>query len=66
MMVVEERWRGLLWSAAPHVVASSRSTELVTYVPAGTVSVLASNRGLAGTEGLTRDERKLLALAMST
>lgn len=61
-LVVEERGRGLLWSAVPHVVVSSRITELVTYVPAGTVSVLASNRGLAGTEGLARDERKLLAL----
>lgn len=61
-MVVEERWRGLLWSAAPHIVVNSTITELVTYVPAGTVSVLASNRGLAETEGLTRDARKLLAL----
>jgi hypothetical protein len=61
-MVVEERWRGLLWSATPHIVVSSTATDLVSYVPAGTITVLASNRGLSGTEELTRDERKLLAL----
>jgi hypothetical protein len=61
-MVAEERWHGLLWSAVPQIVVSSTSAQLVTYLPAGTVSVLASNRGMPGTEGLSREERKLRAL----
>lgn len=61
-MVAEERWHGLLWSAVPQIVVSSSATELVTYLPTGTISVLASNRGMLGTADLTRDERKMLAL----
>lgn len=61
-MVAEERWHGFLWSAVPQFVVSSTITQLVTYLPAGTVSVLATNRGMPATDGLTRAERKLLAL----
>jgi len=61
-IVVEERWRGHLWSAVPQRVIDANSSELVTFVPAGTTSVTASCRGLAGTEHLTRSERKLNAL----
>lgn len=61
-MTVEERWHDLLWSAVPHRVIASTPTELVTYVPAGTIATRASNRGLPGTENLTRDERKQLSL----
>jgi len=61
-MVAEERWHGYLWSAVPHRVVSSTGSQLVTYLPTGAVSVLATNRDMPGTEDLTRDERKLLAL----
>lgn len=61
-MTVEERWHDLLWSAVPHHVVSSTPAELVTYVPSGTIATRASNRDLPGTEGLSRDERKLLSL----
>ena len=61
-MTVEERWHDLLWSAVPHRVISSSRTELVTYVPTGTIATRASNRGLPGTEHLSRDERKLRSL----
>lgn len=61
-IVVEERWHGRLWSAVPHRVISSNDAELISYVPAGTTSVVASNRGLPGTEGLDRSGRKLRAL----
>lgn len=61
-MTAEERWHDLLWSAVPQRVISSNPAELVTYVPTGTIATRASNRGLPGTENLTRDERKLQAL----
>lgn len=61
-MTAEDRWHGLLWSAVPHRVISSTPDELVTYVPTGAMATMASNRGLPGTEHLTRDERKLQAL----
>lgn len=61
-MTVEERWHGMLWSAVPHRVVRSTVTELITYVPTGTVSARASNRGMPGTNHLTRDDRKMLAL----
>lgn len=63
VIVVEERWRALPWSAEPHRVVASSPEELVTWMPAGTVAVRASNRDLPGTEHLTREQRKLAALA---
>lgn len=35
---------------------------LTGWVPGGTLAVYATNRGMPGTDGLTRDQRKLLAL----
>jgi hypothetical protein len=61
-IVAEERWHDLLWSAVPQRVVQSSATELVSYLPTGTVAVHATNRGLPCAQGLTRDERKLLAL----
>lgn len=61
-VVFEERWHGLLWSAVPHRVVSSGPTELITFVHDGTIATRASNRGMPGTEALTRDERKLRTL----
>jgi hypothetical protein len=61
-IVAEERWHGLLWSAVPQRVVSSTAEELITYLPAGTVGMYATNRLLPEAAGLTRDERKLLAL----
>lgn len=62
-IVVEERWHDLPWSAEPHRVVASSPAELMTWMPAGTVAVRTSNRGLPGTEQLSRDQRKLTALA---
>lgn len=62
-IVVEERWHGLPWSAEPHRVVTSNADELVTWMPTGTVAVRASNRGWPGTEQLSREQRKLAALA---
>ena len=62
-IVVEERWHYLPWSAEPHRVVASSAEELVTWMPAGTVAVRASNRGLPGTQQLSREQRKLAALA---
>ena len=61
-VIAEERWHGDLWSAVPEHVVDSRDDLLVTYVPTGAVATRASNHGLPGTETLSRDERKLLAL----
>lgn len=61
-LVAEDRWHNLLWAAVPQRVISSSHSELITYVPTGAVATRASTRGLPGTENLTRDERKLLAL----
>jgi hypothetical protein len=61
-IVAEERWHGMLWSAVPQRVVRSTPTELATYVPTGAVATRASNRGLPSTEGLSLDQRKLLAL----
>ena len=62
-IVIEERWHDLPWSAEPHRVVTSSADELVTWMPAGAVAVRASNRGLPGTEHLSREQRKLAALA---
>ncbi|HEY9293274.1 MAG TPA: DUF402 domain-containing protein [Microlunatus sp.] len=61
-VVIEERWHGHLWTAVPHRVIHSTPQMLIGWVPAGTRSVYATNRGLPETIGLTRDQRKLLAL----
>lgn len=61
-LVAEDRWHDLLWSAMPQRVISSTPTALVTYAPTGVTAARASNRGLPGTEKLTRDQRKLQAL----
>lgn len=61
-MITEDRWHDLLWAAVPQRTISSTSQELVTYVPTGAVATRASSRGLPGTENMTRDERKMLAL----
>lgn len=42
VIVVEERWRGRLWSAEPHRVISSDPARLLTEVPAGTVGLVAT------------------------
>lgn len=62
VIVGEERWHGLLWSAVPQRVVCSSEQELITHIPDGTVAVHATNRVLRVAAGLTRDERKLLAL----
>ncbi len=61
-IVVEERWKGRLWSAVPQRVVESDSSRLITQVPASTRWVVATNRGLPEAEGLTRDQRKHEAL----
>lgn len=61
-IVVEERWRGRLWSAVPHRVVESEQEMLITQVAAGTRGVFATNRGLPEAAGMTRDERKHEAL----
>jgi hypothetical protein len=61
-IVVEERRHDLPWSAEPHRVVTSSAHELVMWMPAGTVAVRASNRGLPGTEHLSREQRKLWSL----
>lgn len=61
-IVVEERWRGRLWSAVPHRVLASTSESLITSLPRTTRGVFATNRGLPEAEGMTRDQRKHEAL----
>jgi hypothetical protein len=61
-IVEEERWHGLLWSAVPQRVVSSSAEQLVTWTPCGTVATRASNRDFPQAAGLTREDRKLLAL----
>lgn len=57
-VVVRELWRNRLWSAVPHIWVGRD----ITYVPQGTVGAYASNRDLAYTAGMTREERKLAAM----
>ncbi|MGI8868487.1 MAG: DUF402 domain-containing protein [Mycobacteriales bacterium] len=61
VIVVQERWRGQLWSAAPHRVVEC-ADRLVTFLAAGSITVHATNRGLPVAAGMTRSERKLEAL----
>jgi hypothetical protein len=61
-IVATEAWRDRLWSAAPHLVVTSDTDILVTYQPAGAVSIVSSNRDMAYTRGMSRSERKLAAL----
>jgi predicted RNA-binding protein associated with RNAse of E/G family len=65
-VVVEERWHGILWAAVPHRVIQSTPDMMIGWVPAGTLAVHATNRGLPEAEGLTRDQRKMLALKTLT
>jgi protein associated with RNAse G/E len=60
-LVVQERWRGHLWSAVPHLVVTAGETT-VTHVPGGTQATFASSIGVPGRDHLPRSERKLLAL----
>lgn len=61
-IVVTEEWHERLWSASPHRVIESDLDGLVTFQPAGTTSVLSSNRDMVYAEGMSRSERKLAAL----
>ena len=61
-IVVTERWNGLLWSAMPVRVITSDPRELVSWVPTGAVSIVATNRELPDAVGMSRSERKLLAM----
>ena len=61
-LAVTERWHGLLWSAVPGRVIATTSDELAVWVPTGTIGTFATNRGMPATEGLSREQRKLLAL----
>lgn len=61
-IVVTEEWHECLWSASPHRVVGSTRDGLITFQPAGTTSVLSSNRDLAYAENMSRSERKLAAL----
>jgi len=61
-IVVREQWRDRLWSAVPHRVVRSDDETLVSWVPTGAVAVWSSNRDLPPAAGLSREERKLLAL----
>lgn len=65
-IVVEERWRGRLWSAVPHRVLASGPESLITCLPRTTRMVFATNRGLPEAEGMTRDQRKHEALKTGT
>lgn len=57
-VIVREMWRGRLWSAVPHIWVEDD----ITYVPQGTVGAYASNRDLAYSRGMTREQRKLAAM----
>lgn len=61
-IVVREQWRDRLWSAVPHRVVATDEDTVISWVPTGTVSVWSSNRRLPVAAGLTREQRKLLAL----
>jgi protein associated with RNAse G/E len=61
ILVVQERWRGHLWSAVPHVAVAA-GEGYVTYVPSGTAATYASSIGVPGRDHLPRSERKLLAM----
>lgn len=62
VLVVQERWRGHLWSAVPHIVVAATNDTYITHVPGGTGATFASSIGVAGRDHLPRSERKLLAL----
>ena len=61
VIVVQEWWRGHLWSAIPHTMVSDGDYYL-TYLPAGTAGTFASSIRVPGRDHLPRAERKLLAL----
>ncbi|MGW5362740.1 DUF402 domain-containing protein [Actinopolymorpha pittospori] len=61
-LVVQEYWRGHLWSAVPHVLVVAEADQYVTYLPAGAAATYASSVGIPGRDHLSRAERKLLAM----
>lgn len=63
MLVLEEHWRGRLWSAIPHRYVGGDATTVITHVPYGTTGTLASSRGLPAASGLTTGAGKLRTLA---
>lgn len=62
-ILITERWHGHLWSAQPHRYVKGAATEHITYSAIGSDWAGATNRGLPEVEGLTREQRKLEALA---
>lgn len=62
-LLITEQWHGHLWSAQPHRYVSGSATEHITYVPSGTNWACATNRDMPEAAGLTREQRKLEALA---
>jgi len=60
-IVVREVWRDRLWSAVPHIWVQGGDW-WVTYLPRGTVAAYVSNKGLPGTEAMTREQRKIEAM----
>lgn len=63
VLVLEEHWRGRLWSAIPHRYVDGDATTTLTHVPYGTTGVFASSLGLPEAAGLTVGEGKVRALA---
>jgi predicted RNA-binding protein associated with RNAse of E/G family len=63
VLVLEEHWRGRLWSAIPHRYVGGDATTVITHVPYGTTGTFASSLGLPAASGLTTGAGKLRALA---
>lgn len=63
VVVLEEHWRGRLWSAIPHRYVGGDATTVITHVAYGTTGVFASSVGLPAAHGLTTGEGKIRALA---
>ena len=66
VLVLEEHWRGRLWSAIPHRYVGGDATTAITHVAHGTTGVFASSVGLPDAHGLTTGEGKIRALAVPT
>ncbi len=63
VLVLEEQWRGRLWSAIPHRYVGGDATTVISHVPYGTTGTFASSVGLPAAHGLTTGEGKIRALA---
>jgi predicted RNA-binding protein associated with RNAse of E/G family len=63
VLVLEEQWRGRLWSAIPHRYVGGDATTVISHVPYGTTGIFASSVGLAAARGLTTGAGKIRALA---